>query len=258
MASGTDCLHLLSIDLGSAPSSLRAALLLSDEDVEHWLGRAAAAGVTLAIVCGPDSVDLYSTASGRHHAFKPLLQSLWALGRNLDGFDRVRTVEASGHQVVTHLMQQAAGLQSGEHGISYSSAIDQAYSLAALNGTLSPDLQELFELASITAHRCRAETQLSAPHSTRASRQVEMLGAERIMEEELTAFMVSAANDQGARAASLPPPASLTPRSVTPRSVTPRSVTLRAPSFAPHEPGSAMRLRATPALLVNPLLRRSS
>lgn len=249
MASGSDCLHLLSIDLGSAPSSLRAALLLSDEDVEHWLGRAVAAGVTLAIVCGPDSVDLYSTASGRRDAFKPLLQSLWAMGRNLEGFDRVRAVEASGHAVVTHMMRQAAGLASAEHGVSYAGAIDKAYSLAALNGTLSPDLQELFELASVTAYRCRAETEVSAPSSTRASRQVEMLGAERIMEEELTAFLVAAANDQGPRAASLVPPTS---------APADRPLASLVPAYAPHEPGSTIRLRATSAPFATGLLRRSS
>lgn len=238
MASGTDTLHLLSIDLGSAPSSLRAALQLSGEDVEHWLGRAVAAGVTLAIVCGPDSVDLYSTETGRRDAFKPLLQSLWAVGRHLEGFDRVRTTEASGHAVVTHLMRQAAGLNSAEHGVSYTGAIDQGYSLAALNGTLCPDLQELFELASITAHRSQAETELSAPHSTRASRQVEVLGAERIMEEELMAFRVAAANDEGARSASLAPPGSVPARSAS-----------VAPAYTPREPGSAMRLRVAPGAL---------
>jgi len=165
MASANDALHLLSIDLASAPSSLRAALQLHGDDVEHWLGRAVAAGVTLAIVCGPDSVDLYSTEAGRHDAFKPLLQSLWSLGRNLEGFERVRTTEASGHAVVTHLMGQAASGKSA-HGSSSASAdaIDQGYSLAALNGTLCPELQELFELASMTAHRGQAEIE-SAPDS---------------------------------------------------------------------------------------------
>ena len=106
-------LHLLSIDLRSAPSSLRAALEFCREDVEHWLKRAAAAGAPLAIVCGPESVDLYSTADGRRTAFKPLLESLWSLGRNLEGVDRVRTTEASGHSVVRHLLRQAAGQSVG-------------------------------------------------------------------------------------------------------------------------------------------------
>src|SRR6187551_517762 len=98
MASVTaNSLHLLSIDLGSAPSRLRAVLELGRDDVEHWLERALAAGAPLAIVCGPDSVDLYSSEAGRRAAFKPLLESLWALGRNLEGFEHVRTREASGH-----------------------------------------------------------------------------------------------------------------------------------------------------------------
>src|SRR6478609_1503654 len=121
-----NALHLLSIDLRSAPSSLRAVLDLGPDDVEHWLERARLAGAPMAIVCGPESVDLYSSEAGRRAAFKPLLESLWALGRNLEGFERIRTREAYGHAVVRHLLRQAAGLESTEHGVSYATCIAQA------------------------------------------------------------------------------------------------------------------------------------
>jgi hypothetical protein len=241
----TAALHLLSIDLESTPSSLRAVLELGRDDVEHWLKRAEAAGVPLVIVCGPDSVDLYSSEDGRRAAFKPLLESLWSLGRNFDSFEHVRTMEASGHAAVRHLLRQAAGLASTEHGLSYTACISQACARAERHGTLSDALRYLFNLATSTADRSEAETELSAPHSTRASRQIEALSAERIMEEELMAFKVAAANDQAARS-SVPAPR---------RSLAPADGSLSA--YTAHEPGSSVRLRIAPFSLVPASVRRS-
>jgi hypothetical protein len=243
----SESLHLLSIDLGSAPSSLRAVLELGRDDVEHWLERARAAGAPLAIVCGPDSVDLYSSEAGRRTAFKPLLESLWALGRNLEGFERIRTREANGHAVVRHMLRQAAGLESTEHGLSYSGSIAEACTRAQLRGTLSQALRDLFQLASSTADRSEAETELSAPYSTRASRQIEALSAERIMEEELTAFRVAAVNDEAARSSvpaprhSLPAPAELS----------------GLPPYTSNEPGSCVRMRVAPFSMAPVSARRS-
>lgn len=243
-SASTQSLHLLSIDLGSAPSSLRAALAFCREDVEHWLKRAAAAAAPLAIVCGPESVDLYSTDSGRRAAFKPLLESLWSLGRNLEGVDRVRTTEASGNEVVRHLLRQATGLASTEHGLSYEGCIAEAWERAAQHGTLCDPLCELFQLAHATAYRSHAETALSAPNSTRASRQIEALSAERILEEELTALRVAAAND--VRASMTPGVASAERR--------PSSL---LPAYAAHEPRSSVRIRISPFSLM-PVSQRHS
>ncbi len=242
----SETLHLLSIELGSAPASLRAVLELGPEAVEHWLTRACVAGAPLVIVCGPDRVDLYSSEAGRRAAFKPLLESLWSLGRNLEGFEQIRTREANGDAVVRHLLRQAAGLESTEHGLSYTKCIAAACAHAARYGTLSQALRELFQLARSTANRSQAETELSAPYSTRASRQVEALCAERILEEELTAFRIAAANDQAARS-SVPAP----------------RTSVAAPSdsgglgYATNEPGSCMRLRIAPFSLVPVSARRS-
>jgi hypothetical protein len=238
MANATaESLHLLSIDLGSAPSSLRAVLELGRDDVEHWLKRAHAAGAPLAIVCGPDSVDLYSSEAGRRAAFKPLLESLWSLGRNLAGFEHIRTREACGHAVVRHMLRQAAGLESTEHGLSYSGCIGDAARRAERSGTLSEPLRELFQLASSTADRSEAETELAAPYSTRASRQIEALSAERIMEEELTAFRVAAANDQAARSSVPAPRASV---------LAPAGSSATLPAYSTNEPGSCVRMRVAP------------
>jgi hypothetical protein len=223
-------LHLLSIDLGSAPNSLRAVLELGPSDVEHWLERAKLQGAPLAIVCGPDCVDLYSSEAGRRAAFKPLLETLWALGRNLEGFERVRTREAHGHAAVRHLLRQAAGLDSTEHGLSYVACIAQAEAQAMRFQTMSSSLAELFQLATATADRSDAETELSSVSSTRASRRLEALGAERIVEEEVAAFRAAAASDEAARA-TLPAPATLRP-SLSP--------------YAADEPSSHIRLRVSP------------
>ena len=242
-------LHLLSIDLGSAPSSLRAALELGPGDIEHWLKRAQAAGAPLAIVRGPETVDLYSTEAGRRAAFRPLLESLWSLGRNLDGFEQIRTREAYGHAVVRHMLRQAAGLDSTEHGLSYAGCIAQARAQAADFGTLSDALGQLFELAGATADRSEAETQLSAPHSTRASRQIEALTAERIVEEEVVAFRILAANDQAARSSV---PAART--SVT----APADESTPLPLYSADEPSSCMRLRVGPFSLLPAPVRKSA
>jgi glutamyl-tRNA reductase len=231
-------LHLLSIDLGSAPSSLRAVLELGPSDIEHWLKRAQVAGAPLAIVSYPERVDLYTSEAGRRAAFKPLLESLWSLGRNLEGFESVRTCESSGHAVARHLLRQAAGLDSAEHGVSRTLCIFDAERLAQRFGTMNDELHELFELARATAERSQAETELSAPCSTRASRQVEVLGAERIVEEELMAFRVAAANDQA-------------------RSSVPAART-SLPPYSSEEPGSCVRMRIAPFSLVPVSTRKSS
>lgn len=234
-------LHLLSIDLGSASSSLRAVLELGAEDVDHWLSRAQAAGVPLVIVASPTSVDLYSSEAGRRVAFKPLLESLWSLARNLGGFDRVRTIEGTGHAAVRHLLRQAAGLDSAESGLSYRECIAAACERAEHHGTLTDLLRELFQTASTTAARIHAETELSAPHSTRASRQVEMLGAERIVEEELTALRVTSSHEIRA--------------SVAPAEASSRQSSLYPP-YGADEPISSVRIRISPAGLG--LLQRRS
>jgi len=236
-SASTQSLHLLSIHLASAPSGLRAALAFCREDVEHWLKRAAVAGAPLAIVCGPESVDLYSTEAGRRLAYKPLLESLWSLGRNLEGVDRVRTTEARGHEVVRHLLRQATGLASTEHGLSYEGCIAEAWDRAAQHGTLCDSLCELFQLAHATADRSHAETELSAPNSTRASRQIEALSAERILEEELTALRIAAAND--VRASTAPGVANAEHR--------PSSL---LPTYAANEPSSSVRIRISPFSLL--------
>lgn len=228
-------LHLLSIDLGSAPSSLRAVLELAPGDVEHWLRRARMAGAPLAIVRGPDCIDLYSSDAGRRAAFKPLLESLWALGRNHDGFERIRTREVSGHAVVRHLLRQAAGLESTEHGQPYSRSIAAARAQATYFGTMSVALGELFELASTTAHRSETETELSSASSTRASRELEALSAERIMEEQLLAF--AAASERAARA-STPSP--------------------RPSSYAADEPITGVRLKVKSLTSLLPIPTRKS
>lgn len=244
----SESLHLLSIDLGSAPSSMRTVLELGRDDVDHWLKRARAAGVPLAIVCGPDRVDLYSTEAGRRAAFKPLLESLWALGRNHEGFESIRTREACGHAVVRHMLRQAAGLESTEHGLSYTGCIAEACSRAVRHGTLSDALRELFQLASSTADRSEAETELAAPYSTRASRQIEALSAERIMEEELMAFQIAAANDEVARS-SVPAPRSSV--------AAPAENSGTLPLYSANEPGSCVRMRVAPFSLLPVSTRRS-
>lgn len=230
-------LHLLSIDLGSAPASLRAVLELGPSDVAHWLKRARNLGVPLAIVCGPDTVDLYSSEAGRRDAFKPLLESLWSLARNLEGFERIRTREAHGTAVVRHMLRQAAGLESTEHGLSYVGCIAEACAQARVFGTLTLELEQLFALADVTAGRSESETQISAPRSTRASRQIEALTAERIVEEELMGFRVAATQEDAARSTNPPPRSSL-------------------PPYGHSEPGSCVRMRIAPFSLA-PVTRKS-
>jgi hypothetical protein len=247
-SSSDDTLHLLSIHLGSAPSSLVAALSLGSADVEHWLGRARAVNAPLAIVRSPGSIDLYSTEAGRRAAFKPLLESLWRLSHDQKGFQGVRATEASGDAVVMHLLRQAAGLESTEHGESYTDCIETACAQAERANTLSDGLRDLFRLASSTAERSRTETELSAPHSTRASRQIEALSAERILEEELMAFRVAAANDQEAKS-SQPAPRLSTP--------VPRHNSTIVPAYSASEPGSSSRLRIAPFSMAPVTERRS-
>ena len=96
-------------------------------------------------------------------------------------------------------------------------------------------MRDLFQLATTTADRSKAETELAAPHSTRASRQIEALSAERIMEEELTAFRAAAANDEDVRAQHNRP----------------------ASNFPRSEPSSVVRMRVAPFSMAPASQRRS-
>ena len=71
----------------------------------------------------------------------------------LEGFDRVRTIESTGHAAVRHLLRQAAGLESTEDGVSYRHCIEEACQRAEQQGTLSDTLREMFQVASSTAER---------------------------------------------------------------------------------------------------------
>jgi hypothetical protein len=227
MQSNDETLHLLSIDLGSAPSGLRSTLEQGLRDLRPWLVRAGMQGVPLAIVRSPGALDFYSTESGRHAAFRPVLAKVLGLTGGVANAALVQTTQASGSEVLRHLLRQAAGLDATEHGESHAACIVQAEMEAFDAGTLCPTLESLFRLANNTRRRSLSETELEAPTSTRASRQLEALSAERIVEEELMAFKAAAAIDEPARtsvAAPRVPAPSLFP-------------------FSSSEPGSFVRLK---------------
>lgn len=256
-----DSLHLLSIDSTTAGADARRALDLSSDALIECSVQAARDGAPLAIVSSAASLDLYSTAADHRAAFRPLLQKLWSIGLPCSAsFRSVRARELRGLDAARHLLRQAAGLPGCEPGDQALPAIDAAYLRARSAGTLSPELEGLFRLALGTAARSLTETELSAPTSTRASRELEALGAERIVEEELVAFrMTSVANDTTPAAPQHPD--TLVPRPSLTSSMPPQSFRLgvRAslvapksgvisilPSYSASEPGSSVRLRVAP------------
>jgi hypothetical protein len=244
MTDGRDSLHLLSVDLQSAPSSLRVLFESCTEQLEHWLGRAAASGAPLVIVHHPDSLDLYSTRAGRKTAYTPLLASAWTVARSLPELSRGQARELRGAAVVRYLLRQAAGLDPFELDGLRRERIAAARRKAAKAGSSCEILDQLFGAAIRTAERAASETELASPSSTRALRELSALEAERIVEEEIASFSV--------------PLTIATPASVPAPSSARRAFPLSAPpldGFGREEPASTSRLKLDFGDLASPPAR---
>jgi hypothetical protein len=214
-----DPIHLLAIDLGPLKGGFGTSAPFAAE-IRGFLDEAANRRVPLVILADAGALELYSTESGRFVAFRATLHGLAEKRRALRELGCARACETNGTAAARHLLARAAGLFGlGPEALDLA-ALHAAAARSAILRTLSPELGELFRLAAQVGRRVRAETALFSRGAESAAREVESLAAERIVEEELTAW-----RSRRAEKAPVSPPA------------------VRAP-YAEDEPGSLIRLRA--------------
>lgn len=189
-----ETVHLLIIDLPRTPSAGREALAFPRDEQLAWLARAAQRGTSLVALLTDRSIELYSTESDRTQAFRPVLESLATRMKSVPVLGKARTVTKSGANAARHLLRRAGGLSSEVLGDQrFVTQLHAATALSTFSSALGPNLGSLFRAATNVGRRVRQETALGDPNATLALREVDQLSAERIVEEEVTAWQTQEA-----------------------------------------------------------------
>jgi glutamyl-tRNA reductase len=183
-------LHLLAIDSKGLSEELRAALRLDAAELATLLREAPRDdGCELALVTGPDRLELYATGVCRVVAIRSVLRTLTRRGHNLNGFGAARVFEASGPAAAGYAFRSAAGLDDEpRQGQRRLVDLGEAAIHAVEAGMLGEHLSLLFSHATEAAWRVRRETDFYAAAANPASREVEALAVERIVEEQLVSW----------------------------------------------------------------------
>jgi hypothetical protein len=172
--------HVLSVHWAGATFTREAHL--------GWIVRAAEQRLSLVVVVSDGRLELYSTARDRSRAFRPVLEALRARVNAEPSLGEARVVEKGGTDAACHLLRRAAGLgtdaAADKH---FAMQLHAATAMASVASSLGPSLTSLFRAAANTSRRVRQETALGQA-MTSALREVELLAAERIAEEELLAW----------------------------------------------------------------------
>ncbi|HEY2407443.1 MAG TPA: hypothetical protein VGI10_15640 [Polyangiaceae bacterium] len=183
--------QLLQIDAAHAADGVRAAVAFDAVALAQLLGAARAAGVPLAIVSSQHSLTLFSTDGGHLRAFAPVLARLRERAQRVAGLGALRVRALRGSDVARWAVREACGFES--RGPSdFLSAWRDAAAEAARAGTLSAELSELIELAQRARDRVHLETRFAGEHASADAVELELLAAERIVEEEIVEWQFSA------------------------------------------------------------------
>lgn len=158
-------LHCIGVEFRDVPPHVRERVALTPDDVVGLLDRARLfLGATEAVVLATcNRTELYVVESGDIAGL-----DLWhrTIGRDVDG--RCPAVAAGryhlqGTEVVDHLLRVAAGIDARPLGdTEIVGQIRRARDLAAGRGTVGTVLHRLFDVASRTGRRARAETAIAA------------------------------------------------------------------------------------------------
>jgi len=177
--------HLLSIDVSALPESVRSALRMGGEEIAAWSGLAARQGASLVVMVSDDAIELYSTEHDRKRAFRAVMESLASRVQLRHELGRCRTLERRGTDAVRHLFQRAAGVVPGG-GRPFLARMHAATAIASTHAALGPTLASLFRSGANVGLRVRLEAATAA--SPFVLSDLELLTAERIVEEELASF----------------------------------------------------------------------
>jgi glutamyl-tRNA reductase len=111
------------------------------------------------------------------------------------------TIEATGATAAQHLLRLAAGI-GGKSALEILVELNVAVARSRAAGTLASDLSSLFASAVQAGWRAYCETSVGDPTKSQAEREIAILEAERIIEEELVVWK---AKGESQRAVELEP-----------------------------------------------------
>ena len=224
--SATHPLRLLTIDLRNTAPAVREALQLSHAELDELVRNACSTGkqFDLALVSYPDCFEIYSTDASHAAAYRAVLFELVVRAGGRENLRALPTVEVTGPAVARRLVRRAAGLEAPSV-FEVLRELNVAVTRGRAAGTFGPELSALFGAAIEAGFRVYTDTALGDSTKSQAERELDMLEAERIVEEELVAWKA-----QHGVAKSAPPPA------------------LDVSYYSSAEPGSAIRLKGLAGL----------
>jgi glutamyl-tRNA reductase len=178
--------RLLAIDLSKTVPAVREALVLNASEVRELLRRASAGHerTELVIVSGAQRFELYSTEAGHATAFRCVLRELVSRAGGAEKLGALPTIEAIGVAAAQHLLRHASGI-GGNSGLEILVELNVAVARSRAAGTLGSELSSLFASAVQAGWRAYCETSVGDPTKSQAEREISILEAERIIEEEL-------------------------------------------------------------------------
>jgi hypothetical protein len=180
-------LRLLVVEADALSPTERVYLLPRESEVRDWYVQAADQGVSLVVLRTEDTIELYSTHQDRQLACSPPLMTLAQRGQSRPELGRVRVVPRRGVDVARHLFSLAAGIgMSPGKAKQCQSRIQLATMMASKAGCLGATVESLFRTAINVAHRVETEALVGRPKSTQSLREIAEIGANRIVEEEIT------------------------------------------------------------------------
>lgn len=217
LAAFEDPVHCLVIPRSS--TGAEALLRFSAADQRAWLDEAARHDLCLLLVSAVDAVELYSTASHRALAFRPVLSELQVRLAFRPDAGKVRTQQLSGSRAAERLLERAAGVVEPNSDVRASAAlIRDAIALASAFDTLGSTLGSLCWAAASVAQRVQEELgQARKPGAE--------LEAQRIVGEEFARWRSELAELRRSLRPSRPP----TERALA--------------SYMPEEPESLIRIK---------------
>jgi glutamyl-tRNA reductase len=216
---------VLCIHTGSLSTASKNLLQVTIDAQLGWLAAAAEQGCSLVVLHTEDTIEFYTTEHDRFGALHSVMHSMAERVRANLSLGQTRTVQLGGPSAARRLFGHAAQMHSPRHSAAaVTNAIHRAAALSAANTALGPTLASLFRAAANVARRVRQETALESCDLSESLREIELLGAGRIVEEELATWQAQEAEILRVTT-DLP------------------EMQFQSPSFAHQEPASEVRLR---------------
>ena len=190
METAADRVFLLAIDVTSAPAELATALRVERDDLIQLLDQARIefGELEMAVICTEERIELYGAGVNWRRGFRLLLRHFSARTAGFAGLGSLRVLEANGVPAGRHLVRITAGLETALDHTEALRVVNDAAQVAKLAGTLSLELEVLFNCATAAAVRRVSETD-------GADAELAVPEIERIVEEELIAWQAWCARD---------------------------------------------------------------